>query len=176
MNALLAVLALALAFSVAFAVPEDGPGALVVCSLMAVSIGLGLSRMKEHSEFLTRLFTAGLLVRMAIGMVIYALKLQEFFGGDATTYDSTGYLLVKFWHGEMNYGSYESLLGPFLGRNWGMPYLVAGIYYIVGRNTLAVQFFNAVIGAATAPVIFLCARHIFRNVRAAKLAAFFVAF
>ncbi|MCA1594793.1 MAG: glycosyltransferase family 39 protein [Acidobacteria bacterium] len=57
-----------------------------------------------------------------------------------------------------------------------MPYLVAGMYYVVGRNMLAVQFFNAVVGAATAPVIFLCARHIFQNVRVARLAAFFVAF
>src|SRR5205814_9773367 len=57
------------------------------------------------------------------------------------------------------------------GGGWGMPYLVAFIYALVGRNMLAVQFFNAVIGAATAPVIFLCARHIFENVRVAKLAA-----
>jgi hypothetical protein len=40
---------------------------------------------------------------------------------------------------------------------------------------LAVQFFNAVIGAATAPVVFLCARHIFQNLRVAKLAGFAVA-
>jgi 4-amino-4-deoxy-L-arabinose transferase-like glycosyltransferase len=57
-----------------------------------------------------------------------------------------------------------------------MVYLVAAIYGLVGRNMLAVQFFNAVVGAATAPVIFLCARHIFQNVRVAKLAAVSVAF
>src|SRR5205814_1042491 len=62
------------------------------------------------------------------------------------------------------------------GGGWGMPYLVAFIYALVGRNMLAVQFFNAIIGAATAPVIFLCARHIFENVRVAKLAALSVAF
>jgi 4-amino-4-deoxy-L-arabinose transferase-like glycosyltransferase len=33
-----------------------------------------------------------------------------------------------------------------------------------------------VVGAATAPVIFLCARHIFQNIRVAKLATLFVAF
>src|SRR5215208_1137076 len=57
-----------------------------------------------------------------------------------------------------------------------MVYLVAAIYGLVGRNMLAVQFFNAVVGAATAPVIFLCARHIFQNLRVAKLAALSVAF
>ncbi len=57
-----------------------------------------------------------------------------------------------------------------------MVYLVAAIYAIVGRNMLAVQFFNAVAGAATAPIIFLCARHIFQNLRVAKVAAASVAF
>jgi 4-amino-4-deoxy-L-arabinose transferase-like glycosyltransferase len=53
---------------------------------------------------------------------------------------------------------------------------VAAIYGLVGRNLLAVQFFNAVVGAATAPIIFLCARHIFQNLRVAKVAALAVAF
>ncbi len=57
-----------------------------------------------------------------------------------------------------------------------MPYMVAGIYYVTGPNMLAVQFVNAVVGAATAPVIFLCARHIFQNLRVAKLSALLVAF
>jgi 4-amino-4-deoxy-L-arabinose transferase-like glycosyltransferase len=57
-----------------------------------------------------------------------------------------------------------------------MVYLVAAIYGLVGRNMLAVQFFNAVVGAATAPIIFLCARHIFQNMRVAKVATLFVAF
>jgi 4-amino-4-deoxy-L-arabinose transferase-like glycosyltransferase len=54
--------------------------------------------------------------------------------------------------------------------------MVAGVYYVTGANMLAVQYLNAVIGAATAPVIFLCARHIFRNLRVAKVAALSVAF
>ncbi len=62
------------------------------------------------------------------------------------------------------------------GSGWGMLYLVAAIYAVVGRNMLAVQFFNAVVGAATAPIIFLCARQIFQNVRVAKVAAVSVAF
>jgi 4-amino-4-deoxy-L-arabinose transferase-like glycosyltransferase len=41
---------------------------------------------------------------------------------------------------------------------------------------LAVQFFNAVLGAATAVVSFACARQIFQNLRVARVAAFAVAF
>ncbi|PYS77805.1 MAG: hypothetical protein DMF66_08585 [Acidobacteria bacterium] len=57
-----------------------------------------------------------------------------------------------------------------------MPYMVAGVYAVAGRNMLATQFVNAVMGAATSPVIYLCARHIFRSVRSARLAALLVAF
>src|SRR5258708_1401713 len=57
-----------------------------------------------------------------------------------------------------------------------MVYLVAAIYSIVGRNMLAVQFFNAVVGAATAPIIFLCAQQVYGNRKVARLAALAVAF
>jgi 4-amino-4-deoxy-L-arabinose transferase-like glycosyltransferase len=54
--------------------------------------------------------------------------------------------------------------------------MVAAIYAVIGRNILAVQFVSAIAGAATAPVIFLSARHIFQNLRVARLSAYFVAF
>jgi 4-amino-4-deoxy-L-arabinose transferase-like glycosyltransferase len=57
-----------------------------------------------------------------------------------------------------------------------MGYAVAVIYGMLGRNMLAVQFFNAVVGAATAPVIFLCSRQIFQNMRVARIATLSVAF
>jgi hypothetical protein len=57
-----------------------------------------------------------------------------------------------------------------------MLYIVAGIYSIIGRNMLAVQLFNAVLGAATVPIIFLCAEHVFNNRRVARVAGWAVAF
>src|SRR6266496_3530618 len=71
------------------------------------------------------------------------------------------------------------LMVRFIGGGegaWGMLYMVAGVYEIVGRNPLAVQFINAVIGAATAVIIFLCAFHIFGNNRVARLAGLLTAF
>jgi hypothetical protein len=62
------------------------------------------------------------------------------------------------------------------GSGWGMVYLVAAIYGTVGRNMLAVQLLNAVLGAATAVVIFLCAKHVYNNFRVARLAGIAVAF
>jgi 4-amino-4-deoxy-L-arabinose transferase-like glycosyltransferase len=57
-----------------------------------------------------------------------------------------------------------------------MVHMVAVIYGMVGRNMLAVQFVNAVIGAATAPVIFLCAQQVFNNRRVAQVAGIAVGF
>ncbi|HKC64309.1 MAG TPA: glycosyltransferase family 39 protein [Pyrinomonadaceae bacterium] len=112
-----------------------------------------------------------------IGTIIYVFNLQDFFGGDANTYDFFGYALLKSWQGD-NY--YLNLVKMFVGETgasgWGMLYLVASLYKITGRNMLVIQYFNAVLGSATAPIIFLCAQHIFSNLRVARLAALLVAF
>lgn len=121
----------------------------------------------------------GLLTRMLVGVVVFQLKLQEFFGGDALTYDQNGWFMQQGWHGNRYYAELAQM---FLSRGgagsgaWGMLYLVAGVYEIVGRNLLAIQFINAVLGAATAVIIFLCAHHIFGNNRVARTAAVLTAF
>ncbi|HYX40618.1 MAG TPA: glycosyltransferase family 39 protein, partial [Pyrinomonadaceae bacterium] len=102
-----------------------------------------------------------------------AFNLQEFFGGDAYTYDMQGYALLRVWHGDM---SYKSVLMDPLETFWGMPYYIAAIYALVGRNMLAVQFINSIMGAATAPAAYLCARHIFNNQLVARLTGLLAAF
>lgn len=172
MNALLAALALILGTAVAAAV-TGGPGAVVLCAAAAFLAGLAIARAGDQKRFLLQIFVAGLLVRVVVGTVIFTMSLQEFFGGDALTYDALGSILLDHWRA----GTPPAHLNEWAnsGGGWGMLYLVAMIYGAVGRNMLAVQFFNAVVGAATAPVIFLCARHIFNNLRVAKVAAFSVA-
>ncbi|HEX8119206.1 MAG TPA: glycosyltransferase family 39 protein, partial [Pyrinomonadaceae bacterium] len=175
MNALLVLLALALAVGVSFSSPE-GPAAVVFCAALAAAVGAVVSRHKTHARFLLQVFAGAVLVRVAVGSLIYTFHLQEFFGGDAFTYDYHGLLYQRFWTGQLSYGFYDRLLGNYVYRNWGMGYTVGAIYFVLGRNMLAVQFFNAVVGAATAPVISLCARQIFQNLRVAKLTTLFVAF
>jgi hypothetical protein len=172
MNALLAALSVLLCAAVALAVP-GGSGALAVCVVAALVAGILLWKSSNEYRFLLQIFVVGLLVRVLIGTVIYHANLQEFFGGDAFTYDALGADLLMSWQRKAIGGE---PLGHFtLGGGWGMPYIVASIYWLVGRNMLAVQLFNAVLGAATAPVIFHCARHIFTNLRVAKLSALLVA-
>lgn len=173
MNALLAALSLALGVSISYLVPEYGGAAVIACATLAAAVGLVLYRIKDDSRFLLQIFVAGVLVRMVIGTAIFVLRLQDFFGGDALTYDDFGYFQLLVWQGETHY---QSLLEGFAGANYGMNYMVAAVYALTGRNMLAIQFVNAVIGAATAPAIYLCARHIFQNSRVARVAGFFVAF
>src|SRR5215210_3029146 len=101
MNALLAALTVALAVAVALAVP-GGAAALLLCAPCALLAGLLLSKgAGEQSEFLLRVFVGGLLVRMAVGVVINGFQLQEFFGGDALTYDYVGGHLLETWRGDL---------------------------------------------------------------------------
>jgi hypothetical protein len=174
MNALLAVLSLAVAVAVALFL-EGGTGALVACvlfSLLAVKTGAVI--VKDERKFLLQVFVLGLLVRVFIGALIYGFHLQEFFGGDAFTYDYMGNAMVESW---MARRRQDDLITAWResGTGWGMAYLVGVIYYVFGRNMLAVQFFNAVVGSATAVVCFGCARHIFQNLRVARVTAYAVA-
>ncbi|MGH9943687.1 MAG: glycosyltransferase family 39 protein [Pyrinomonadaceae bacterium] len=158
-------------FVVGFGGP-DGPTAVLLCLAVATAAGALVRGVQVERAFLLQILVVGILLRVFIGLMIYVFDLQTFFGGDALTYDEQGYALLRSWQGHDVYAA-SAEDGAVL---WGMPYLVAAIYGLVGRNMLAVQFVNAVIGAATAPVIFLCARHIYGNLRVARVAALFVAF
>jgi 4-amino-4-deoxy-L-arabinose transferase-like glycosyltransferase len=176
MNAFLALSALALVVGVSLIFQQDGPAAVTLFAALALAGALVVSRHESESRFLVRVFVAAAIVRAAVGAFIFYFQLQDFFGGDAYTYDYLGTVLTQFWRGDLSYAYYNDALGFYVQRNWGMPYTVGGLYMVVGRNMLAVQLFNAVVGAATAPVIFLCARYIFQNIRVARLATLFVAF
>ncbi|HEX6623373.1 MAG TPA: hypothetical protein VF064_06640, partial [Pyrinomonadaceae bacterium] len=127
MNALLIALALAMSLGVAFVAHPYGAGAVLVCSVLAVPVALVISQ-SEHKIFLLRVFAAALFARMVVGTAIHLFDLQVFFGADAYTYDELGRVLAQVWAGGSGYIGPEELLGPFLERNWGMIYVVAGIY------------------------------------------------
>ncbi|MGI8918012.1 MAG: glycosyltransferase family 39 protein [Pyrinomonadaceae bacterium] len=192
MNGVLTLICLIVCSVIVFAVPGfaspwgaefgitsvfDTGRAVLLCAGLATIAGLIISRHPEGSEFLVRLFVAGLLVRMLLGTAIFIFRGQEFFGGDAFTYDFLGYAQTHSWAGDRYYwGVVNAHIGHSGGTGWGMIYLVAVIYSIIGRNLLAVQFVNAVVGAATAPIIYLCAMEVFNNVRVARISALAVSF
>src|SRR5438128_1939539 len=177
MNAVLTFLLILTLAASAIVAPKDGPPAVVLGLAFALIAGCTIWRFEQRNEFLLRLFVAGMCVRVVVAILIYRLNLQTFFGGDADTYDLFGFALNQVWHG--GGAIYQNLIVQFTGiggSGWGMLYMVASIYGIVGRNPLAIQLINTVIGAATPVLIFHIAQHIFDNSRVARVSALLVAF
>ncbi len=174
MNGLLGVTTLSLCVAIIILVPGYGAAAVLLCAVLAALALLAIARAGVDRSFLSQLFVVALLLRVVLGTCTFLFDLQEFFGGDALAYDSLGDSLLKVWRGEL---SYEVVMRGMAGQNfYGMPYLVAAIYALVGRNMLAVQFVNAVLGALTILPLYLCAQHIFENRQVARMTALLIAF
>jgi hypothetical protein len=192
MNALLLLLYLLLCVGIVIFVPPlvapyasdygiftsfDAAKAVLLCTALAAVAAFYSFRKGTDGPFLLRLFVAALLARMIVGLAIFTFRGQDFFGGDAITYDFYGSAQLLGWGGD----KYSQLVAnQFVrsgeGSGWGMVYLVAAVYALIGRNMLAVQFMNAVFGAATAVIIFLCSQQVFHNSRVARIAGIAVAF
>src|SRR6476469_8110834 len=192
MNAVLTLLYLLLCVGIVIFVPTlvapyvadygifswfDAAKAVLLCTALATIVGFYAYKRDLDGPFLLRLFVGGLLTRIIIALAIFAFRGQDFFGGDAITYDFYGNAQLLGWWGDKYY---QSIANQFVrsgeGSGWGMVYVVAAVYALVGRNMLAVQLMNAVMGAATAVVIYLCAHHVFQNSRVARIAGIAVAF
>lgn len=192
MNALLTLLYLIVGIVIVVLVPtlaaphqgEYGPvtsfdtaKAVLLCTALAVVVGFVINKKEEYGLFLLRLFIGALLVRMVLGAALFAFRLQDFFGGDAWTYDYFGEAQLQAWYGDKFFRSQvENFTRSGTGSGSGMVYVVAAIYGLIGRNMLAIQLVNSVIGAATAPLIFLSAHRVFNNLRVARFASIAVAF
>lgn len=171
MNSVLILMALVVFGGVIFVLPTLGPGALAMCLAVSVPTIVLLTRSRLDKLFLIRLFVIGVLVRVILATVINVGHMEEFFGGDANTYDVFGASLNASWHGDMwHRGAYEGFVQGGAGA-WGMLYLVASVYEIIGRNMLAIQLINASIGAATAAVIYYVAQQLFENRRVSRISA-----
>jgi len=190
MNGVIGFLAFILVVSLLLFLPPlayagiDGPvtvaycaKALGICAVAATIVGFLIHKSRAHGSYLVKLFLLGLLLRVVIGAAIFAFKGQDFFGGDALTYDFVGQQQLLAWGGDkIAQLEVNRFVGTGFRSGWGMVSVVAALYEIVGRNMLAVQFFNAVLGAATAPLIFLSTQEVFNNSRVARFAGIAVAF
>lgn len=176
MNTLLIVLTLLICGAVIFLQPGHAPGAFALCALASLPTVIVLVRAREEKTFLLRLFLLAVLVRIIIATVIFTANLEEFFGGDANTYDIFGQSLARAWHGdEYHAAKYASFVASGASA-WGMIYLVAIAYEIVGSNMFAVQLINASVGAATGIVVFYTSQTLFNNRRVSRVAAVLIAF
>ncbi|HXT63876.1 MAG TPA: glycosyltransferase family 39 protein [Pyrinomonadaceae bacterium] len=146
--------------------------AFLLCVPFAAVAAWYAYRQEQHGVFLLKIFITALLIRLIVASLIFANYGQEFFGGDAFTYDFLGQSQLQAWAGD----SYAQLFVGNRMSGWGMSYFVGGIYALIGRNMLSIQFMNAVMGALTAIVVFICAQEVFTNTRVSKLAAIAIAF
>lgn len=156
--------------------PDSAVAVLFTTLLTGAVIFLIRHSSKEEAPLLTRIFIIALLLRLFFGMFLHLADLRDFFGGDANTYDFMGNRLVEVWYGQAELTDFYTQRALNATSGWGMNYLVAGIYLFVGQNILAAQSFCALIGAATAPLIYKCSFEIFGNRRISKVSALLVGF
>src|SRR5580765_2117108 len=167
---------LIIALGVAVVPFPDGAVAIGLVLTLSVFPILIVRRLTGDKEFVTTIFLVALALRMGFGVLIYIFGMQSFFGGDYATYDSRAMILVDTWLGHPDLTKqYVFHVDPATGPGWGMNYLTGFIYLLVGRNIFAAQSFCAVVGAATAPLVFFCSKKIFNNIRVAKTAAIAIA-
>jgi hypothetical protein len=174
---LLLACALITAFGL-FAVPfPDGPvGLLAVVILSAVAV-LIFRKYTDQKDFITTVFLTALALRLLFGILVHVFEWRSFFGGDALAYDANGATLADAWLGRTREVTSDIYLyeDPSSGAGWGMNYFTGFIYLLLGRNIFAAQSICAVIGAATAPMVFFCSRKIFNNLKVAKISAMAIA-
>src|SRR5262245_6775215 len=176
MNILLIGLMIVVCGAVVSLKPVEAPGALVSCAVASLPTIFILARSGKEKSFLLRLFLIALLVRIIVAFIIYSGNGQEFFGGDANTYDIFGQSLNQAWHGDQYHSQKYASFVASGASAWGMIYLVAGVYELIGTNPFAIQLINASVGAATAIVVYYAAEALFNNVRVSRVAAVLVAF
>ncbi|MBA3770057.1 MAG: glycosyltransferase family 39 protein [Blastocatellia bacterium] len=175
-SSLLIVIALAATLVIVAVGVPDAAIASLVTVLSGGAALLVFRHFSDDKQFITKVFLAGLAVRIVFGFIVHFFDLREFFGGDANTYDNVGNRLMEIWSGRSAVDdSLTRSAQATTGAGWGMHYLVGALYFLVGRNILAAQSLCGVIGAATAPMVYLCARKIFHNVRVAKFSALSIA-
>lgn len=176
MNTLIVIVVLLICGGAIYIRPDSAPGALAVCVLTSLPTLIALARERDDKIFLLRLFAFGLLIRIIVAVLIYTAGLEEFFGGDANTYDLYGQSLARSWHGDEYHAERYSNFAASGASAWGMLYIVAFVYEIIGTNRLAIQLINASVGASTAIVVYYSAKSLFSNVRVSRTAAILVAF
>ena len=154
----------------------DAAQATLLCTFVGAVVGFFIYRNQDEGSFLLQLFAWGLLTRMVVAVGIFIFNAQEFFGGDAITYDFYGWAQAKAWQGDPYYQIIANRFTEGSASAWGFTKMVGAAYYVIGRNTLAIQFLNSIIGAATAILVYNCAQHVYKNFRVAKIAAICVAF
>ncbi len=149
-----------------------GLSAILLVSLVSAVVIVVIRSKGQDVEPLIDIFLVALLLRLAFGLFIHVYELREFFGGDAFTYDAYGVQIADVIAGKALVTDSFSVRAMSTGTpGWGIHFLTGFIYYIFGPNLLAAQSLVGAIGAATAPLLYYCAKQIFNNSRVGTISA-----
>ena len=133
-------------------------------------------KQKTDRVFLLKLFLVALVLRWAVAYLIYSKNMQSFFGADAVTYDSIGDTISRVWQGTLQLAPMYMENYMSTGKSgWGMYYLVAAIYYLIGQNPMAIQLINCALGAAACIAVYKVAMLVYPQQRVARTAAVLIA-
>lgn len=156
--------------------PNGAISVLLIAVFSFLTIFLIRKFAEDDKDILVNVFLMALIVRICFGLFIFLSGSQSFFGGDAETYNSLGQRLVDLWFNNADPSDWWSRrAASTTDAGWGMSYLVGAIYAVTGSSILIAQSFCAVVGAATAPMVYFCAQKVFNNSRVSKVTAISVA-
>ncbi len=154
--------------------PEQVVVATVVVFPLVFAVRHRVSRDPLHGAFLAEIFLWGFLFRAFLGLTSYYFELQQFWGGDSTTYDWYGWELAEVWRGGPGTSYlFESVLP---GYNSGIFYWAAAFYYVFGHNLLLIHFVHSVIGAAASILVVKIADALFGDREISIVSGLFAAF
>ena len=165
-----------------------GGGVAVLCAAVAALVTIWAVRAAKEvdtveKDFLAQIFLLGLIPRIILAAIIFAFQLEPIFGSDAVEYHKSGTEVANQWWSDLGYSPVNQPFGNNASvsvlaggaNNWGMSFFVSILYFLFGPNALLIQLFSVVCGAATAPILYLCAASIFKNKKVARFAALFAA-
>ncbi|MEO8649963.1 MAG: hypothetical protein ABI539_12425 [Acidobacteriota bacterium] len=176
MSKFLIVLGSLLAVAMVALVFPEGLGAVGLVAIVSALAVLAFRAYTDEKEFITNVFLFGLVLRLGFGIMVHIFELGSFFGNDAETYDRNGTVLLDYWLGMIPAADQTLIRATsIILPGWGMTYLTAAIYLVLGKSIFTAQSFCAVVGAATAPMSYFCAQKIFNNKRVSKMAAMMIA-
>ncbi len=125
---------------------------------------------RGERRFLIRLLLLALALRWLVAYVLFSRGLNSVIGPDSETYDYFGNNLNLAWQGLLDANMSSSMISTNRS-GWGMYYYVAAIYFVIGRNPLAIQLINCALGAVTCLLVYRITMMIYPLPRVARIAA-----
>ena len=117
------------------------------CGVLGSFAGWIFYKQRENGPFLLRIFVAALLIQCCWEQLSLCSTAASF-RRRRDPLRLLRFAQMSAWHGDRYFNALMGLyISGGLAGAWGMVYMVAAIYELLGRNVLAVQFVVAVMGS-----------------------------